>query len=368
MKLGFAWHTGSVPQKRRRAEINVFKSDPACRVFLSSDSGAAGLNLQNASIVINCDLPWNPAKLEQRIARAWRKHQTRPVTVINLVSEKTIEQKMLGTLSNKQALADGVLDLKGNLSEIKFGSGRQAFLAKLRQLMPAGASGTPHIPQAKPPLPTDRSRGFAAAAQQRVNGALLRCEERYPNDGPHSVLYVVVDRDAAQWREKLGSLHEEYFGPGQSDPLAPVRLEVIDRATDEALQRLIEMGLVSRTTRAIRPLWPAEATETIPVPLSEVERQRVAEFRQQANRKLKMARLLGEGELGEEARSALLEGLLPLGRALAIEGRLPEPTELNEVLFPPLAQRWGPALTPLRLFVTEAATPSKPILEQLAAV
>ena len=209
---------------------------------------------------------------------------------------------------------------------------------------------------------------FAAAAQQRVNGALLRCEERYPNDGPHSVLYVVVDRDAAQWREKLGSLHEEYFGPGQSDPLAPVRLEVIDRATDEALQRLIEMGLVSRTTRAIRPLWPAEATETIPVPLSEVERQRVAEFRQQANRKLKMARLLGEGELGEEARSALLEGLLPLGRALAIEGRLPEPTELNEVLFPPLAQRWGPALTPLRLFVTEAATPSKPILEQLAAV
>src|SRR5204862_5295834 len=108
---------------------------------------------------------------------------------------------MLETLSNKQALADGVLDLKGNLNEIKFGSGRQAFLAKLRQLMPAGAGGTPHIPQAKPPLPADRSRGFAAAAQQRINGALLRCEERYPNDGPHSVLYVVVDRDAAQWRE-----------------------------------------------------------------------------------------------------------------------------------------------------------------------
>src|SRR6185295_12975592 len=133
MKLGFAWHTGSVPQKRRRAEINVFKSDPACRVFLSTDSGAAGLNLQNASIVINCDLPWNPAKLEQRIARAWRKHQTRPVTVINLVSEKTIEQKMLGTLSNKQALADGVLDRKGDLKELKLTSGRQAFLAKLQQ-------------------------------------------------------------------------------------------------------------------------------------------------------------------------------------------------------------------------------------------
>ena len=67
-------------------EINTFKSDPGCRVFLSTDSGAAGLNLQNASVVINCDLPWNPAKLEQRIARAWRKHQTRAVTVIHLVS------------------------------------------------------------------------------------------------------------------------------------------------------------------------------------------------------------------------------------------------------------------------------------------
>src|SRR6266576_3803371 len=174
--LGFAWHTGSVPQKRRRAEINLFKSDPACRGFLSTDSGAAGLNLQNASVVINCDLPWNPAKLEQRIARAWRKHQTRPVTVINLVSENTIEQRMLETLSNKQALADGVLDLKGNLKEIKFGSGRQAFLAKLQQLVTApfaGAKPDSQQPQ-KLPLPADRPRGFAAAAHQRINGALVR--------------------------------------------------------------------------------------------------------------------------------------------------------------------------------------------------
>ena len=62
-KLGHAWHTGSVPQQRRRAEINAFKEDPGCRVFLSTDSGATGLNLQAASVVINCDLPWNPAKL-----------------------------------------------------------------------------------------------------------------------------------------------------------------------------------------------------------------------------------------------------------------------------------------------------------------
>ena len=366
LKLGFAWHTGSVPQKRRRAEINTFKSDPACRIFLSTDSGAAGLNLQNASVVINCDLPWNPAKLEQRIARAWRKHQTRPVTVINLVSENTIEQRMLETLSNKQALADGVLDLKGNLSEIKFGSGRQAFLAKLQQLV-ATRSGDakPETREAKPPLPADRPRGFAAAAHQRINGALLRCEERYPNDGFHSVLYVVVDRDAPQWREKLGSLHEEYFGPGQYDPLSPVRLEVIDRATDDALQRLIDAGLLAKTSRATRPLWPAENAEAAPPPFSAAELEKLAAHRQRAGRKLKMARVLNEAGLSEEARSALLEGMLPLSCALAVEQRLPEPASLNDALMPPLSPWWKDALPLVREFSGDSTRPCLPLLEAL---
>ena len=90
-----AWHTGSVPQQRRRAEIIRFKQDPACRLFLSTDSGSVGLNLQAASAVVNVDLPWNPAKLEQRIARAWRKNQTRSVTVVNLVCENSIEHQIL---------------------------------------------------------------------------------------------------------------------------------------------------------------------------------------------------------------------------------------------------------------------------------
>ena len=369
LDLGFAWHTGSVPQKRRRAEINAFKSDPDCRAFLSTDSGAAGLNLQTASIVINCDLPWNPAKLEQRIARAWRKHQTRPVTVINLVSQNSIEHRMLETLSLKQALAEGVLERKGNLKELKLVSGRQAFLAKLQQLItPPAAGPTPPAPELRPPLPADRPRGFAAAAHQRINGALLRCEERYPNDGAHSVLYVVVERDASQCREQLASLHDEYFGPGRWDPLAPVRLEVIDRATDEALQRLIEAGLMTRTTRAARPLWPAEAADAAPPPLSDAEREQAAAHRQKAARKLKMARLLGDGGLDEEARAALLEAMPALARALAIENRLPEPVSPDQALLPPLSVCWKDALTPLRQFTSDASAPWKPVADCLAAV
>jgi hypothetical protein len=366
LKLGFAWHTGTVPQKRRRAEINAFKSDPLCRVFLSTDSGAAGLNLQTASVVINCDLPWNPAKLEQRIARAWRKHQTRAVTVINLVSEKTIEHRMLGTLSNKQALADGVLDRKGNLTEIKLQTGRQAFLAKLQQLVTVPAQGPkPEARDIKPPLPADRPQGFASAVRQRINGALLRCEERYPNDAPHSVLYVVVERDAAQYREQLGSLHTEYFGPGQWDPLSPVRLEVIDRATDEALQRLIDAGLLARTTRATRPLWPAEPAETAPPPLSAAELEKLSAHRQRAARKLKMARVLSDAGLSEEARAALLEAVQPLSCALAVQYRFPEPASPDHALLPPLSSCWKSALPLLREFTSDAARPCLPVLEAL---
>lgn len=366
LNLGFAWHTGTVPQKRRRAEINLFKSDPDCRIFLSTDSGAAGLNLQNASVVINCDLPWNPAKLEQRIARAWRKNQTRPVTVMNLVSENTIEHRMLATLAQQQALADGVLDHIGNLNSIKLRSGRQAFLEKLQQFITPGHAGRDLLAtEAKPPLPVDRPQGFAAAAQQRINGALFRCEERYPTDGPHSVLYVVVERDAALWREKLSSLHQEYFPPGQTDPLAPVRLEVIDRATDEALNRLVELGLVSRTTRAIRPLVPTDSASNQAAPLSEAERQQAAGHRQQAARKIKMARLLIGGSLQEEARAALLDALLPLGRALAIENRLPEPASTDQALLPPLSLCWKEALQELRIFISDATAALEPVTERL---
>jgi len=365
LDLGFAWHTGTVPQRRRRGEILLFKSDPRCRVFLSTDSGAAGLNLQIASVVINCDLPWNPAKLEQRIARAWRKHQSRPVTVVNLISENTIEHRMLETLSHKRALSEGVLDLKGDLAEIKLHSGRQAFLSKLEQMM----SADPAKPKALPPtLPADRPLGFAQAARQRIKGALCRCEERYPENGPHTVLYVVVERDAAQYRPQLDTLHQDYFGPGQTDPLCPVRLEVVDRATDDAVQRLIEAGLVARTTRATRPLWPPDPAAPALTPLSESEREKAAAHRAQAARKLRMASVLAGGELADEARAALLEAVEPLGCALAVEHRLPAPPSLEDALLPPLGQAWKDALPLLRAFLRDATHAIPPLVSALGQV
>jgi superfamily II DNA/RNA helicase/predicted nucleic acid-binding Zn finger protein len=111
-KLGvrYEYLHGGVPSKTRRNLINSFTDNPDSRVFLSTDAGSTGLNLQAGSIIINLDLPWNPAVLEQRIARIYRLGQERNVQVINLVSRGTIEEDMLGKLRFKTAMFEGVLD------------------------------------------------------------------------------------------------------------------------------------------------------------------------------------------------------------------------------------------------------------------
>jgi SNF2 family DNA or RNA helicase len=101
---------GGVPGGERGKLYETFYSDPACKVFLSTDVGGVGLNLQAASILINLDIPWSPAILEQRIARIHRIGQKHSVSVINMVTVNSIEHKILGTLSFKKGLSEGVLD------------------------------------------------------------------------------------------------------------------------------------------------------------------------------------------------------------------------------------------------------------------
>ncbi|MEN8246526.1 MAG: DEAD/DEAH box helicase, partial [Thermodesulfobacteriota bacterium] len=86
---------GSVPQKKRQGLVHEFQKNPECRLFVTTNAGATGLNLQAANTVINVDLPWNPAILEQRIGRAHRMGQKRPVQVFVLVTEKTLEESLL---------------------------------------------------------------------------------------------------------------------------------------------------------------------------------------------------------------------------------------------------------------------------------
>lgn len=102
--------------------MDQFKNDQNARVFLSTDAGQTGLNLQNASVIISLDLPWNPAQLEQRIGRVHRIGQKRSVRVINFVAQGTIEQGMIEVLKFKKSVFGGVLD--GGENTVMMGESR----------------------------------------------------------------------------------------------------------------------------------------------------------------------------------------------------------------------------------------------------
>ncbi|MEO8133031.1 MAG: DEAD/DEAH box helicase [Betaproteobacteria bacterium] len=125
---------GGVPGEKRGAIIERFLTDADCRVFLSTDAGGVGLNLQHgAAIVVNMDMPWNPAVLEQRIGRVHRMGQTRGVQVINFVARGTIEQQMLAVLAFKKSLFAGVLD--GGQSEVRLhGTRLSKFMESVEQV------------------------------------------------------------------------------------------------------------------------------------------------------------------------------------------------------------------------------------------
>jgi hypothetical protein len=125
---------GRVASHKRGELIEQFKTDPNCRVFLSSDAGSVGLNLQHAaSTVINMDLPWNPAVLEQRTGRVHRLGQKERVQTINLVAQGTIEEGILSLLAFKKSLFAGALD--GGDNEVFLGGTRLAkFMAGVVQV------------------------------------------------------------------------------------------------------------------------------------------------------------------------------------------------------------------------------------------
>lgn len=176
---GFVFLHGGVPSGERGALVRRFRGDPACRVFLSTDAGGTGLNLQAASAVVNVDLPWNPAVLEQRIGRVHRMGQSRPVQVFDLVAEGSIEQRMLGLLGFKRALFAGVLD--GGEKEVRLGGSRLArFLEAVGEVADAPASPAvagsgeaevPSSPAGPAPAPLAVSAPDAAAATAPAGAA-----------------------------------------------------------------------------------------------------------------------------------------------------------------------------------------------------
>jgi hypothetical protein len=304
---GFALHVGSLPQQQRRKEIVRFKESPECRVFLSSESGGVGLNLQAASVVVNLDLPWNPAKLEQRIARAWRKHQKNRVNVINLVSQDTLEHRMLGTLKFKQGLADVVLDARGEAEAFERGNARGAFMARLAEVMDTSLRVEQVSPKRTAELPCDQRLG---ALLQTENPGVGLCMARYGGENGQVEAVLAVGRpDAAEaLREQVEKTHGVALPPG--------RVVVMTPETRAALLRLAELGFIEIRKDAVKTVFDNGTGE--PPPPSDHARRcaRAQKALDAAERQVKMAGVLAAGGFGAEAAKAAREAVCRAAGAL----------------------------------------------------
>jgi SNF2 family DNA or RNA helicase len=116
--IPYLYLDGSTPGGARSALVDRFQSGEAQLFLISLKAGGTGLNLTEADYVIHLDPWWNPAAEDQASDRAHRLGQQRPVTVVKLVTQDTIEEKVLALHAHKRRLADAVLLGEGSPDEL----------------------------------------------------------------------------------------------------------------------------------------------------------------------------------------------------------------------------------------------------------
>jgi len=150
---------GGVRREDRRKVQELFRNDPDTRVLLATDAAGEGVNLQNANLMVNYDLPWNPNRLEQRFGRIHRIGQTEVCHLWNMVAAETREGDVFQRLFEKleverAALGGRVFDILGEVFEdeslrdlliraIRYGEDPEVRSRLLRKV--EGALNTDHL-------------------------------------------------------------------------------------------------------------------------------------------------------------------------------------------------------------------------------
>lgn len=230
---------GRVPQRKRQALVDSFSTDADRSLFLTTNAGSTGLNLQAADTVINVDLPWNPALLEQRIARVHRMGQKRLVQVFVLVSEETLEEQLLGTLAAKHELAQAVLDPDSDVEAVDLTSNVEELRGRLEVLIgarPEAAATSRESTRRERETEVRRER-IATAGGALVGAAFTFLSELLPAEDARPGAEALTDLV----RQQLGECLEE-------DSSGRPRLTVVlpDHAALDALARSLGRLLAER--------------------------------------------------------------------------------------------------------------------------
>jgi superfamily II DNA/RNA helicase len=216
---------GSVPQKLRAGIVHEFQTNPDCRLILMTNAGSTGLNLQSANTIVNVDLPWNPAVLEQRIGRAHRMGQQNPVHVYKLVTEGTIEERLLETLASKQDLADAALDFESDVCAVQMKSSIERLRERLDKVLlppvaaPVDESLKRRVEEETLSLASRRERVSSASGQLlgaalKLVGELVATPDSPQPDGAvvdqlTKSVHDCVDRDASGRPQLRISLNDD---------------------------------------------------------------------------------------------------------------------------------------------------------------
>jgi SNF2 family DNA or RNA helicase len=313
--LGYVTLTGDVPTPKRGALITRFFEDPDCRVFLSSDAGGVGLNLQAASLVVNLDLPWNPAVLEQRIARAHRHGQRHTVQVVNLIAKGTIEERMLDTLAAKRQVFAGVFGGDDAATEISFEDTGQSLMQQLDEMLKITPVEVELELAPQPPEPVEvprpTLRGFADLLVGRFPGRILlvRPAPQLPGAAGDGNVLVVVDKTPGEIRPVADRLLAEHFAPAPPVP----GLHLMEQEGYRAL-----VALTGGLLEQVEPAAEADVyrAPAMPAPAGPSGREMIARRLRQARegfdqavRRLQLARVVLDGGFPEEVLRPIREAL-----------------------------------------------------------
>ena len=233
--ISFVELSGKVPVKKRQLLIDEFTNNPECNVFLSTDAGGTGLNLQAADCVINFELPWNPARMNQRIGRINRIGQkSKTVNVVNLITKNSIEEKILTGIQLKMDLFEGVFD--GGMDVVEFSrEKRTEMLNRLREMM----GEEPDLP-ASEALPSEE---VPEDTPHYLNPKVLNEKEGYLDYTAESQTSDVLETEGASVTDESGSepdqKHEEESSHVEQ---SPEKMEEVLNSGMQFIGGLMEMA------------------------------------------------------------------------------------------------------------------------------
>lgn len=377
MGLGYVRLHGGVPSSKRGDLIERFHQDDGIQVFISTDAGGVGLNLQCASVLVNLDIPWNPAVLDQRIGRIHRLGQTEKVQILLLVAANSYEERVLSLVQGKRNLFDNVVDPEGTEDVVGISK-------KLMDVVTEDLAGSDRTEaQAVSPEAAEAQGVSPEAAetpeeQPDAEGPAVELSPaRVPSEDTGPGIEEAIRHAILEIQDAFGSRVERILGSGGG---LLVVMERVDEEADRIAATIsgeVPVALIDlRTLNGLRRLGaasPVSEARTLFEAEQETGEQREPALLRQAREKLKGAEVLIQQACPAPAMDLLLGALLAAAAVRVGQAIPPAPQEVGVWLYGDVLPKGaltqdqaGLVMRTLAL-AQSADTVPEPMLRELAA-